>query len=111
MNLNFKQRIIVTVGAAIIVGMGIYPPWIYTFKSREDMPGSYGFITSPPSAYDRGEIYFSEPRSYEPGSAPISLMPGGSGTKLDLARLIVQWIMIAALTGVGVFVAAKRNGK
>jgi len=92
MNLNALQRKILLVGIAVIVLMGICPPWKHTFKYKSinsEEPAGYGLIVYPPSAEGYG--------------------PAGYGIKIDFSRLLIQWAVTAAVTGGGVLLTAKQK--
>jgi len=80
MTLNSKQLKIVIASAAIFIAMGLYPPWIYTFDARSihsENPAGYGLIVDPP-----------KPEKVKPRF----------GVRLDISRLLVQWIVLVAAT-------------
>jgi hypothetical protein len=81
--MNRKQTIILWVGLAIFLLMGIFPPWLMTCSSGEkygEEDAGYHCILSSP-------ISFSECLGYLEGS------------KLDLRRLYTQWIIVVVATG------------
>lgn len=89
MNLNSKQRKTSIFGVMLIIGMCIFPPWIYTFKSSgvySENPAGYSFIAEPPS-----------PKSY-------NVM---HGVKIDMNRLLIQVIAVASFIGLGLLVFSK----
>jgi hypothetical protein len=91
MRINTTQRVIILSGMAVIVLMGLYPPWTYTFKSSitySEQPAGYGFIASPPR------------------TIADSLM---HGAKMDMSRLLIQWAVTIAASCAGVLVTAKRK--
>ena len=76
--MNHKQKKVLLIGIAVIVLMGLFPPWQET-RARENRPLSrspagYHFILTPPSGY----------RSI--------------GYTLDFARIAVQFIEVGAIT-------------
>ncbi len=83
--MNRKQKRIFFIGIAIIVLMGLIPPWYYQargpFPSR---PGGYGFIFDTP--YDIGDA-------------------------IDISRLFIQWAMVAIATFVIMWVLKNDNRK
>jgi len=96
--LSPTQRGIILAGITVIVLMGLFPPWTYTFKSPRtysEEPAGYGFIASPPSI--RADDHGYRQRWH--------------GIKIDLSRLLVQWAVTIAAAGFGVLLAAKRNSK
>ena len=76
--MNSRQKTALWIGIIIIVIMGIYPPWEYTFGKeyvpKITLPGGYWPIYGPPK-------------------------PEGAGTEIDFSRLLIQWIMVALVTG------------
>ena len=95
MNLNYVQRRIMIVGFIIFVLMGIFPPWISTyhvFSPPREKPEGYGFIFSPPEPEDP--------------SAAWSRLYGG--IKIDIYRLFAQWLVLCAVTGLGIYVGKIR---
>ena len=91
MKLNSTQRTIIMFGIAVIVLMGIYPPWTYTFKYKttySEEPAGYGFIASPPSTRKSSLLH---------------------GIKIDMSRLLVQWAVAVVASSFGVLVAARRK--
>jgi hypothetical protein len=92
MHLNSLQRKIVIASAIIFVAMGLYPPWTYTLDSKSGLhethsakPAGYSLIVAPP-APERTSSAF--------------------GVRLDLVRLLVQWLVLGVATG-GAIVIAK----
>ena len=87
MSINGKQRKLIIVGIVVVVLMGLFPPWAYTYSyntkySKE--PAGYGFILDPPMK-----------KRFSPAH----------GIELDITRLSVQWIITLLATGLGVFLA------
>jgi hypothetical protein len=81
MTLNLKQKRILIASVLIFIAMGLYPPWTYTFSStlrHSEKPAGYGLIVAPP--------------------APEKNAPAW-GVSLDISRLLVQWLVLAAATG------------
>lgn len=92
MILNEKQRKVVILGIVLFILMGLFPPWIYTLNAQSinrEKPAGYALIISPP----------------EPEKNAVAF-----GVKIDISRLIVQWLVLATATGFGVFMASQRNG-
>ena len=85
MILNDKQRKVVIVGVLLFVLMGLFPPWTYMYdwqSIHREKPAGYALIISPPGPEENGIPY---------------------GVRIDISRLIVQWLIIAAATSLGVF--------
>ena len=88
MKFNSKQKTILIIGIVVILLMGAILPWNYTYKSsstyRETPAGYYFIIFSPPTRR-------------------------GHGIKIDVSRLIIQWITTIAATSAGVMLTAKKK--
>jgi len=92
MILNEKQRKVVIIGIVLFIIMGLFPPWIYTLNAESvnrEKPAGYALIISPPEPEKNAVVF---------------------GVKIDISRLIIQWLVLAAATGFGVFVASQSNG-
>jgi hypothetical protein len=97
------RRKSVLVGAAVAVIMSVlFPPWIYTFDrlSTSDRPGGhcevsagYAPLFKPPNA-DFGTTNVTIPDYYQ------RFYNDFDGLKLDLSRLLVEWVGILAVSGV-----------
>jgi hypothetical protein len=88
---NPKQKKILIVGIVIVLLIGVVPPWKHTFKSSStysEVPAGYSFITSPPPRRSKS---FSH------------------GIKIDISRLVIQWIVTIAATTAGVMLTAKKD--
>ncbi len=85
MSINEKQKKIIIAGVVVIILMGVFPPWTYTFKYKtaySNEPAGYGFIIVPPEKKNKGMTY---------------------GIELDITRLSIQWVIALLSTGLGVF--------
>lgn len=88
---NPKQKKILIVGIVIVLLIGVVPPWKHTFKSSStysEVPAGYSFITSPP---------------------PRRAKSFSHGIKIDISRLVIQWIVTIAATTAGVMLTAKKD--
>lgn len=91
MQLNKSQRIISLAGITVIVLMGLFPPWTYTYKyeaTYSERPAGYSFIAAPLS----------------PRISSLS-----AGIKLDLSRLLIQWAITIAALGFGVLLTSTQK--
>ena len=91
MNLNVKQRKIAIVGVVLFVFMGLIPPWTYTLNAQSihrEKPAGYALIISPPVPEDDNPAF---------------------GVKIDISRLIIQWLVLAAATGLGAFITRSHD--
>ena len=80
MRLKPARKRIVILLALVFVIMGLFPPWkqrVNTDRVRWERPAGYHLIFEPPSV----------------GHSAI-------GVELDLARLAIQWVVLAAAAGV-----------
>jgi hypothetical protein len=81
-----KQTIVLWIGLAVILLMGIFPPWVRTFSvkaSYSEKNAGYKFILTPP-----------QPVPEESGFGHDFF-----GIKLDVCRLCVQWVVVSVVTG------------
>ena len=88
---NPTQKKILIVGIVIVLLIGVVPPWKHTFKSSStysEVPAGYSFITSPP---------------------PRRVKSFSHGIKIDISRLVIQWIVTIAATTAGVMLTAKKD--
>ena len=84
--MNLKQKICLWIGIAVIVAMGIFPPWIVAPTILSPQHGGYHFILSPP------EVGYNHCYS------------------LNTSLLLIQWAMVATITG-GLLVTLKDKKK
>jgi hypothetical protein len=87
MTLNPKQLKIVTASCIIFVAMGLCPPWTYTIDIQSvhrEKPAGYALIIDPPL-----------PETNAPAQ----------GVRLDVFRLLLQWLVLAGATGGAVLLA------
>ena len=84
--MNKKQLIILWIGIALIVGMGIYPPYMESFEDTGGfVPQGYNFIFSERSEWRRHEM-------------------------VNVPQLFAQWFIVAVITG-GLLVTFKDKKK
>ena len=72
--MNVKQQKILRIGIIVMLLIGLFPPWIdtiYTEKYNQETPRGYFLIFSPPEAHSYG-VY---------------------GVKIDITRLVIQWLI------------------
>ena len=82
MTFDSKQIRILIAAGVIFVGMGLFPPWTYTLDAESihrERPAGY-------------ELIFDPPR-------PEYLSKDYGGVRLDISRLLIQWIVLSAATG------------
>jgi hypothetical protein len=77
----------VIASAAIFIAMGLSPPWTYTLDIQSihrEKPAGYALIIAPPTPEKDAPAF---------------------GVRLDISRLLVQWLVLAAATGRAVLLA------
>jgi hypothetical protein len=107
-----RQRAVLCIGILVMVGMGLWPPWLieigkqetneylrdhrgHSYSPSQIVPGPHGFLFSPPSVdyWNPSDKYPNDPRR---------------AAGVDVSRLVIQWVIVAALTA-GAVVATKRS--
>jgi hypothetical protein len=95
------KQIVLIFSAVAFLACGLCPPWVCVYKVEGaylEKDGGYGLIFAPPS-----------PDSH------VDKLPGWQGTgstwstKIDMSRLVVEWVCVCALTGLAWFFVAKSN--
>jgi hypothetical protein len=79
--MNQNQKICLWIGIVVIVTMGLFPPWISRAvgsRPTEELP-KYSFLLLPPPAQNLGN--------------------GVSRHQIYMTRLVIQWLMVAIVTG------------
>lgn len=76
--MRLRQVVVMWLGIIVVVVMGLFPPWRVNAVDFSVSEG-YGFIWHPPE--------YRSPDGYR------------SGMQIDLTRLVVQWVMVASVTG------------
>lgn len=102
--LNKKQRQAIWIGVIFIVLMGLIPPWAQHHTSGSLRPREYAPLWEPPETFAShwvsremdGSVTFHE-------GAPDSY-----SIRIDLARLLIQWVLVIALVGARVVTAKDR---
>jgi hypothetical protein len=88
MSINKKQKIALLVGFAIIVLMGLFPPWCWNIPHGGQyfhQAGQYAFLFS---SSDYNYI----------------------GSEIDVTRLFIQWVVVGIATAGIMFLLKDRNG-
>lgn len=92
--MNRKQKVVIWLGALLIVAMGVYPPWVKIgnfdreatrLQARQYV---YGWIFHPPPAAGKINEADSGNLAEEIGDTFSWII------QLDLARLLVQWATV-----------------
>jgi len=90
------SRIVLIVGALVIVAMLLFPPWRYIVVIRERMteaPAGYAFVTRPP----------------DPEGMPEAYTGRAVSVKMDTDRLMIQIAGAALVAGLIALACRKRN--
>ena len=80
MTFSSRQLKILIRFSFLLVAMGLYPPWTYTFDAQSihsEKPAGYDLIFTPPLP-ERDAPAF--------------------GVRMDISRLLIQWFVLAAAT-------------
>ncbi|MCP3669819.1 MAG: hypothetical protein GY814_05200 [Gammaproteobacteria bacterium] len=91
MNINRKQKTLIIAGVLVFILAGSFPPWLYTLHVNRidtEKPAGYAPIFDPPNP-EKNDHYH--------------------GIKLDASRLVVQWLVIIAGTGLGLLLTCKKS--
>lgn len=94
--MNSKQKIVVWIGLALIVLMGIYPPWVVRLHRTaafmiERPIHNRGFIFDPPNA-ELADV--AADLRWDEWDSSLSNTVLRMGLHLDSARLAVEWITV-----------------
>lgn len=92
MVLNGSQRKILMGGLLLFLFLGLFPPWVYTFNYQSvhaERPAHYAFIAWPPEPKMGGFAH---------------------GVAIDISRLLVQWLVLGAAIGFGMFFTRTKGG-
>lgn len=93
MILNDKQQKIVIIGVVLFVLMGLIPPWTYTLETQaihRAKPAGYALIISPPDPEKNAAAF---------------------GVRIDISRLIIQWLVLTAATSLGAYITRSNDKK
>ncbi|QXE89627.1 hypothetical protein KP001_14415 [Geomonas subterranea] len=83
---SLNQQKGLAAGIALVVLIGMFPPWIITYKA-----GEYRTVTK-----DLGYVFIATPPSYTRPTLSSSYETLG---RIDIQRLLVQWAIVAIATG------------
>ena len=92
--MNRKQKIIAVIGVALIVVMGLFPPWKLTTTGDtlyREVPRGYYLIFAPP-----------------PPEAPVEDQESIYSLELDFRRLTVQWVTVLFVLAAALYLARER---
>ena len=138
--MNTAQKAALGIGVAAIAFMGVFPPWnlIFDYHSgsggaHSTRPVGYALIYEPPIRYKATALTpapaqpsaYSDLRALPPGYEVVSIpqQPAPSRppepppepdplytTSIDVTRLLIQWTIVAAVTGGLVLILRNNTG-
>jgi len=77
--MNRKQKICLWVGIAVFVAMGLFPPWVAIHPTEGfHALAKYSFLLLPPYSDNKAGLSFHQ---------------------IDITKLVIQWFMVATITG------------
>ena len=126
--MNRKQKMVVLAGCLVLIATGLYPPWVQSWKfvaGGEDVvlriePGSegYSWIFRPPEAPSwvsrnlrtlEGQGFLGSgseetqiPEAVRKMALKSATLGGPWRASIDIARLLTEWLMVAACAFAGV---------
>lgn len=117
--MNLKQKLVVWLGLLLFGGMGVYPPWVQSFRypsenlSFPERSQGYSWIWEPPSA---PEWIYKKYQELGQGDRKLSAFEVAVGfsefwaTRIDHSRLLVQWaVVVAAVFGLACTLRTKQT--
>ena len=100
-------------GLAVIVALGLFPPWLYgvdsqrpAYSVRAEVPAGYHWVFSPPPLPSTSENCRAVPAL---GGIACGQLTAGGYARLDYARLLVQWLMVLLVGGGMILLFAERR--
>ena len=90
------QRAVLTMGLAVFVLMGLFPPWVCKYSESGYEPGGYAFIgvgPSNPNVPPSARTVYIDDRPVLPRET------WWRATRMDTARLATQWLTVMAVVG------------
>ena len=99
--MNRKQEIAILIGAAVLVLMGLFPPWRYTVKE-------HFFVRIPRTLvrvheFERYRFLFLDPSRTGRTLGRANPRVSDISVRLDSTRLVVQWAVVVLAAGPLVF--------
>jgi len=118
--MTVARRVALALGLLTIATMGAFPPWVTAPESDPSVTtlAGYHFILHPPSIPTGKLVWSSNHQRFEVDGKPVDvqapplqmgpqpgLIDGGAWqpprfVRIDYRRLVVQWVVVAALVGV-----------
>lgn len=88
--MNIKQKIVVWIAAALVVAMGLYPPWLIS--------GTMDYMELDPVA-SRYQWIFRMPEPNPHLDKGVSAQKIAWKVRIDTTRLLIQWAMVGVVAG------------
>ena len=134
--MNWKQKVVLTIGFNLILVTGLFPPWLQSWDfvaGGEDVwfriglgAEGYSWLFQPPGAPSWVNRSFPTPDNKEITDLPpiggkeitasgmtmllkSVRMPGYWRARIDTTRLLIEWIIVAAGVFVGVAAFARKR--
>jgi hypothetical protein len=133
--MNRKQKMVVVAGCLVLIATGLYPPWVQSWRfvaGGEDLvfriePGSegYSWIFQPPGAppwvtrnlqslesqgfLGSGSGEDEIPEAARKLALKSATFHGPWRAGIDIKRLLIEWLMIAACALAGVVCSASNK--
>lgn len=130
--MNLLQRIIIAIGLLVILVMGLFPPWTYVYDGaieidsgaisiHTERPARYTWITRPPHPITNEELWrlakeMVKNENFEriyPMRQRDALKRNPDlryGLKLDIERLVVQFVGVCIMIGGLLLIFQRREG-
>ena len=125
--MNNARRLVLALALLAIAAMGVFPPWVMAPESDPSVTtlAGYHFILHPPSIPTGKLAWSSKHQRFEVDGKPVRVqapplrmgpqpmrIDGGAWypprfVRIDYARLLVQWIIVAALAGVAMLMSPR----
>jgi hypothetical protein len=103
--MNVMQRLVLFLGTVAVVGMGVYPPWVYTTKRCLPGPSRDSLRAGEPIRISQPAGYFLITRPPVPPADQVFIEV--QGVEVDATRLAFQEAIAVMATVMGVLMFKK----
>jgi len=93
--MNPIQKQLLVLGVAVMVVMGVYPPWVRIRQNVTRMP--YATAAQAETQEPAGYAFIYEP----PQANPSQYGQFYEGVRIDFGRLLIQWTSVILVLGAG----------